>query len=57
MTDRLNTVWSPNAGGALTTPMTAHPKICPVSGELLFFGMRLRPPYLTYYRAARTGEL
>ncbi|GAA4233109.1 hypothetical protein FHR32_001605 [Streptosporangium album] len=43
--------------GALHTPMTAHPKICPGTGELLFFGSRLRPPYLTYYRAAPTGEL
>lgn len=32
--------------------MTAHPKTCPITGELLFFGYRLRPPYLTYYRAS-----
>ncbi|WP_206505489.1 carotenoid oxygenase family protein [Streptomyces chrestomyceticus] len=43
--------------GALTTPMTAHPKTCPLTGELHFFGYRLRPPYLTYYRASAAGEV
>ncbi|MEU7580912.1 carotenoid oxygenase family protein [Streptomyces sp. NPDC041068] len=43
--------------GALTTPMTAHPKTCPRTGELHFFGYRLRPPYLTYYRASAAGEV
>lgn len=44
-------------GGALATPMTAHPKVCPVTGELLFFGTQLRPPYLTYYRASAAGHI
>ncbi|MEV0387063.1 carotenoid oxygenase family protein [Nonomuraea sp. NPDC050643] len=57
LTPDLDTVGPYTFGGALRTPMTAHPKICPRTGELLFFGYRLRPPYLTYYRAAPTGEL
>ncbi|MEU6849368.1 carotenoid oxygenase family protein [Actinacidiphila alni] len=45
-------------GGRLTTPMTAHPKTCPTTGELHFFGYGgLRPPYLTYHRADAAGEL
>ena len=38
--------------------MTAHPKICPVTGELLFFGYQMAgEPYLTYYRADAAGAL
>ncbi|MFI6536410.1 carotenoid oxygenase family protein [Nonomuraea sp. NPDC050547] len=57
LTPELETAGPFTFGGALSTPMTAHPKVCPVTGELVFFGSRLRPPYLTYYRAAPTGEL
>lgn len=45
-------------GGRLTTAMTAHPKTCPTTGELHFFGYGgHRPPYLTYHRADSAGEL
>ncbi|MFQ6228822.1 carotenoid oxygenase family protein [Nocardia sp. NPDC002869] len=54
-TPELGTLGPFTFGGALATPMTAHPKVCPVTGELLFFGSRLRPPYLTYYRRVRRG--
>jgi carotenoid cleavage dioxygenase len=38
--------------------MTAHPKICPETGELLFFGYQMTSePYLTYYRADARGAL
>ena len=37
--------------------MTAHPKICPTTGELHFFGYALTPPYLTYHCADATGRL
>ncbi|KZM74059.1 hypothetical protein AWN90_32155 [Nocardia terpenica] len=57
ITPELETVGPFTFGGALQAPMTAHPKRCPRTGELLFFGYRVRPPYLTYYRAAPTGEL
>jgi carotenoid cleavage dioxygenase-like enzyme len=43
--------------GALTTNMTAHPKIDPVTGELFFFGYGFTPPYLTYHVANAAGEL
>ncbi|MCG5219618.1 carotenoid oxygenase family protein [Streptosporangium sp. KLBMP 9127] len=57
ITPELETVGPFTFGGALRTPMTAHPKICPGTGELLFFGSRLRPPYLTYYRATPAGQV
>ncbi|TQM25389.1 carotenoid oxygenase family protein [Nocardia bhagyanarayanae] len=57
ITPELETVGPFTFADALHTPMTAHPKICPRTGELLFFGVRQRPPFLTYYRAAATGEL
>ncbi|MBI3784157.1 MAG: carotenoid oxygenase family protein [Deltaproteobacteria bacterium] len=43
--------------GKLTTAMTAHPKIDPESGELLFFASSPVPPYLVYHVANRDGEL
>ncbi|MET8830183.1 carotenoid oxygenase family protein [Streptomyces sp. NPDC004610] len=54
----LDTIAVYDFGGRLRTPMTAHPKTCPVSGELHFFGYGgLAAPYLTYHRADATGEL
>ena len=44
-------------GGKLHGNMTAHPKVCPITGELLFFGYSMRPPFLKYYRVSATGEL
>jgi carotenoid cleavage dioxygenase len=44
-------------GGALKTPFTAHPKICPLTGELHFFGYRVVPPFLTYHVADAEGKL
>lgn len=43
--------------GKLTTSMTAHPRIDPVSGELIFFGYSVMKPYVTYYRANAAGEV
>jgi len=44
-------------GGRLTTAMTAHPKLCPRTGELHFFGYAYLPPFLTYHRADAEGRL
>ncbi|WP_371793408.1 carotenoid oxygenase family protein [Streptomyces sp. NBC_01471] len=45
-------------GGRLNTAMTAHPKTCPVTGELHFFGHAIRGrTLLTYHRADANGEL
>ncbi|MFE0464591.1 carotenoid oxygenase family protein, partial [Kitasatospora sp. NPDC058965] len=45
-------------GGRLRTAMTAHPKTCPTTGELHFFGYGgFDGPALTYHRADAAGEL
>src|SRR5262249_29725281 len=44
-------------GGVLTRGMTAHPKTCSVTGELLFFTYGLEAPYLSYYRADPAGAI
>ena len=43
--------------GKLQGPMTAHPKIDPDTGELLFFGYSPFPPYLRYYVASADGKI
>lgn len=53
----LSTVGAFDFGGVLRTAMTAHPKTCPVTGELLFFGYDVVPPYLTWHVADATGAL
>jgi len=57
VTPGLDTVGRFDYGGRLTTAMTAHPKLCPVSGELHFFGYGVFPPLLTYHRADAAGNL
>jgi carotenoid cleavage dioxygenase-like enzyme len=54
----LGTVGVYDFNGRLHTAMTAHPKICPTTGELHFFGYgSLAAPYLTYHRADASGQL
>jgi carotenoid cleavage dioxygenase len=53
----LETVGCHDYAGKLRTAMTAHPKLCPVTGELLAFGYAQFPPYLTYYRVSPDGKL
>ena len=54
----LNTVGFENYGGSLATSMTAHPKVCPETGELLAFSyFSFEPPYLTYLRISPDGQL
>ena len=53
----LETIGSYDFDGKLSSAMTAHPKTCPITGDLLFFGYHWAPPYLTYNRANRKGEL
>lgn len=43
--------------GALRSSMTAHPKIDPVSGELLLFGYDFGPVHLRYHRVTKDGAL
>jgi carotenoid cleavage dioxygenase-like enzyme len=53
----LGTVGPLDFGGALTGSFTAHPKICPVTGELLAFGYSAFEPYLRYLRVSADGQL
>jgi carotenoid cleavage dioxygenase-like enzyme len=57
LTPDLETVGAYDYDGKLETGMTAHPKICPVTGELLFFAYGMVPPYMTYHRASADGQL
>ncbi len=42
----------------LLSPMTAHPKICPETGEMMFFSyFNFEAPYLNYHRVNADGEL
>ena len=54
----LETLGAYDFGGKLVDSMTAHPKICPTTGELHFFGYgSIFEPYVTYHRADGNGEL
>jgi carotenoid cleavage dioxygenase-like enzyme len=53
----LNTLGVHDFGGRLQSAMTAHPKICPLTGEMLMFGYGFMAPYLTYHRVSAAGEL
>jgi carotenoid cleavage dioxygenase-like enzyme len=53
----LDTVGPTDFGGALHGSFTAHPKICPVTGELLAFGYSAFEPYLRYLRVSADGQL
>jgi carotenoid cleavage dioxygenase-like enzyme len=53
----LETIGPHDFGGAIDTSMTAHPKICPRTGELLFFSSAPSRPHLTYYRADAQGRV
>ena len=54
---QLNTVGPTDFEGALTGSFTAHPKICPTTGELLAFGYSALEPYLRYLRVSADGKL
>ena len=58
ISDELETVGPHSFDGRLDGSFTAHPKICPLTGEMLAFGYGFRPPtYLTFLRVSATGEL
>ncbi|MEV6769367.1 carotenoid oxygenase family protein [Nocardia sp. NPDC051030] len=57
LTCDLDTLGPHDFDGKLHTAMTAHPKTCPTTGELHFFGYDVVEPYLTYHRASATGDL
>jgi carotenoid cleavage dioxygenase len=53
----LETIGEWTFAGQLGTAMTAHPKIDPETGEMLFFGYSPFPPYLVYHVVDRAGVL
>ena len=53
----LGTLGATDFDGVLNGSFTAHPKICPVTGELLAFGYSAMPPYLRYLRVSQDGKL
>jgi carotenoid cleavage dioxygenase len=59
ITRELDTVGLVNYDGKLTGAMTAHPKWCPETGELMFFGYDpvAGPPFLRYHVADSSGAL
>jgi len=57
MTRDLATVGEYDFAGKLAGPMTAHPKLDPVTGEMVFFGYSPTPPYLRYHVADASGAL
>jgi carotenoid cleavage dioxygenase-like enzyme len=57
ISDDLDVIGPYDFDGRLDTAMTAHPKTCPETGELHFFGAGETEPFLTYHRADRDGNL
>ncbi len=57
LTPELETRGTCDFGGKLHSAFTAHPKHCPKTGELHFFGYGFFPPFLTYHVLDRSGEL
>ena len=53
----LETLGPERFGGALPRRVSAHAKVDPQTGELLFFDYSTREPYLSYHVASATGEL
>ena len=57
LSKEVETIGCHTYGGKLNTAMTAHPKVCSETGELLMFGYSSLPPYLTYHRISPDGQL
>ena len=56
--ENLETKGAYDFNGKLKGAMTAHPRTCPKTGELLFFSYSvMSEPYLTYYRVNPAGTL
>ncbi len=57
VSDELETIGPHNFGGKLEGPMTAHPKTCGETGELISFAYGMTEPYVTYHRTSPDGEM
>lgn len=56
-TPELDTIGEYNYNGKLASAFTAHPKVDPVTGEMMFFGYGFAPPYVKYSVVSAAGEL
>jgi carotenoid cleavage dioxygenase len=57
LSPELETLGPDDFGGRLTTAFTAHPKLCPETGELHFFGYSPVAPHVTYHVLDANGDL
>ena len=55
--ENLETVGPHNFDGKLQGPMTAHPKVCAETGELLSFSYGMEAPYVIYHRTSADGKM
>nr|WP_216595526.1 carotenoid oxygenase family protein [Myxosarcina sp. GI1] len=53
----LDTIGKYTYDGKLSSSFTAHPKIDPMTGEMMFFGYSFSPPYLQYSVVSSGGKL
>jgi carotenoid cleavage dioxygenase-like enzyme len=53
----LETIGEYTYNDQLVSPFTAHPKVDPVTGEMMFFGYSFAPPYLQYGVVSAQGKL
>jgi carotenoid cleavage dioxygenase len=53
----LKTIGEYTFNGKLVSAFTAHPKVDPMTGEMVFFGYSFAPPYLQYGIVSASGEL
>jgi carotenoid cleavage dioxygenase-like enzyme len=53
----LETIGEYTYNDKLISAFTAHPKVDPVTGEMMFFGYSFAPPYLQYSVVSASGEL
>lgn len=57
LSPELETVGAFDFDGALKNVMTAHPKMDPRTGEMIFISNSPAPPHLTYHLADKNGKL
>ena len=57
VTKDLETIGSYDFDGKLERNMTAHPKFCPITGEMLMMAAGKTAPFLEYHRVSKEGKL
>jgi len=57
LSSELETIGCDDFDGGLKTAFTAHPKLCPETDELHFFGYGAVAPYVTYHVLDAKGDL